>query len=132
MESVRKKFFTLFFSAVIVLALGLTGFTNGASTAPSITWSRTYTGSGLLEVDSLLQTGDGGFLLAGTTSNGPSQPTYIELVKVDSLGNIDSPSTLQNLTPTPSVPEFPIWIVIVLFVTTMTSLLASRKKVRNF
>lgn len=98
MESVRKKFFTLFFSAVIVLALGLTGFTSDASTAPSITWSRTNIGSNLLEVGSLLQTGDGGFLLAGTTSSGPSQPTFIELVKVDSLGNVQWNKTYEGMS----------------------------------
>ena len=92
----RKKFFTLFFLAVIVFALGLTGFTSVASTAPSIVWSRTYTGSGLREVDSLLQTGDGGFLLAGTTSSGPSQPTYIELIKIDSLGKVQWNRTYEG------------------------------------
>jgi hypothetical protein len=98
MKSVRKKFFTLFFSAVIVLALGLTGFTSDASTAPSITWNRTNIGSNLLEVDSLLQTGDSGFLLAGTTSSGPSQPTYIELVKVNSLGNVQWNKTYEGMS----------------------------------
>jgi hypothetical protein len=106
MKSVRKKFFTLFFSAVIVLALGLTGFTSDASTAPSITWSRTNIGSNLLEVDSLLQTGDGGFLLAGTTSSGPSQPTYIELVKVDSLGNVQWNKTYEGIST-----HFSKWLI---------------------
>jgi hypothetical protein len=96
MDSVRKRFFTLFFSAIIVIALGLTGFTSVASTAPSIVWSRTYTGSGLREVDSLLQTIDGGFLLAGKTSSGPSQPTYIELIKIDSLGNLQWNRTYEG------------------------------------
>lgn len=102
----RKKFFTLFFSAVIVLALGSTGFTSDASTAPSITWSRTNIGSNLLEVDSLLQTGDSGFLLAGTTSSGPSQPTYIELVKVDSLGNVQWNKTYEGIST-----HFSKWLI---------------------
>jgi hypothetical protein len=106
MKSVRKQFFTLFFSAVIVLALGSTGFTSDASTAPSITWSRTNIGSNLLEVDSLLQTGDGGFLLAGTTSSGPSQPTYIELVKVDSLGNVQWNKTYEGIST-----HFSKWLI---------------------
>ncbi len=98
LELVRKKFFTLFFSAVIILALGLTGFTSEASTAPSITWSRTYVGTGLREIDSQLQTGDNGFLLAGITSSGPSQSTYIELVKVDSSGNVQWNKTYEGIS----------------------------------
>ena len=95
-ESVRKKI-TLFFLAVIVLALGLTGFTIDASTAPSITWSQTYAGTGLREIDSLLQTADNGFLLAGITSSGSSQPTHIELVKVDSSGNVQWNKTYEGI-----------------------------------
>jgi hypothetical protein len=96
MELVRKKFFTLFFLAVIILALGLTGLTSDASTAPSITWSRTYASTGLREIDSLLQTGDNGFLLAGITSGGTSQATYIELAKVDSSGNVQWNKTYEG------------------------------------
>jgi hypothetical protein len=94
----QKKFFTMFFLALIVSALGLTGFTSGVSTAPSISWSRTYGGSGLLEIDGLLQTGDGGFLLEGITSSGSSQPTYIELVKVDSSGNVQWNKTYEGIS----------------------------------
>jgi hypothetical protein len=67
------------------------------STAPSIAWSRTYTDSGLLEVDSLLQTEDGGFLMAGKTSSRASQPTYIELVKVNSLGDVQWNKTYEGI-----------------------------------
>jgi hypothetical protein len=52
-----------------------------ASVVPSIAWNQTYTGGGLLEVDSVVQTTDG-FLLGCTTL------TEIGLVKVDALGNM--------------------------------------------
>jgi len=92
----RKKFLTLFFLAITFLSLGLNGFTNCASASPSIAWSQTYTNSNLRGIDTLLQTKDGGFLLAGKTSSGPSQPTYIELVKVDSLGNVQWNRTYEG------------------------------------
>ncbi|MGD0645863.1 MAG: hypothetical protein ABSA75_13235 [Candidatus Bathyarchaeia archaeon] len=95
-----KAFLNAFLIAMIVCGLALVSgaysvsdspspvsASNFASIAPSITWNRTYVGSGLLEADSVIQTVDGGFLLGGTTSTGPSQPTKIELVKVDSSGN---------------------------------------------
>ncbi len=61
---------------------------NVSSSGWSIAWNRTYVGSGLLEVDSVIQTVDGGFLLGGTTSNSFGEPTRIEVAKVDSLGNL--------------------------------------------
>jgi hypothetical protein len=95
-QVLRKELFALFFLAVIVTALELAGFTFGASSAPSISLSKTLTGSGLREVDTILQTGDGGFLLAGITSSGPSQPTHIELIKVDSSGNMQWNKTYEG------------------------------------
>ncbi len=93
----KKQFSVLVLLAAIVFALASTGFASSASSAPSIMWSKTYIGSGLLEIDSLLQTGEGGFLLAGTTSNGLSQPTYIELMKLDSSGNIEWNKTYPGI-----------------------------------
>jgi hypothetical protein len=50
-------------------------------------WSRTYGGSDEDRAYALLTTGDGGFLLLGTSrSFGPSQDVY--LIKVDSSGNV--------------------------------------------
>jgi hypothetical protein len=96
-----KAFLSAFLIAMIACGLALVSgaysasdspspvsASNFASVTPSITWNCTYVGSGLLEVDSVIQTVDGGFLLGGTTSTGPGQPTDIELVKVDSSGNL--------------------------------------------
>jgi hypothetical protein len=54
---VRKQF-TLFFLAVIVFGMDLIRFKDCASNAPSIAWSKTYTGSGLNKAESPLQTRD--------------------------------------------------------------------------
>ena len=97
----KKQFLSLFFIALMVCGLASTGNAHGASdssssspspnassNAWSITLNRTYTGIGLREVDTIIQAADGGFLLAGTSSAGPAQPTNIEVVKVDSSGNL--------------------------------------------
>jgi hypothetical protein len=100
----RNALFLLHIALFLTLAILIPSITNAqttssdsasSATAPSIAWSQTY--NGLLEVDSLLQTGDGGFLLAGTTSSGTSQPTYIELVKVNSLGNVQWNKTYEGI-----------------------------------
>jgi len=51
-------------------------------------WNKTYVGTGLDEAYSMVQTGDGGYALAGdTTSYGPGDRDFW-LVKTDSSGNI--------------------------------------------
>ncbi len=95
-KPVKKQVCVMVLSAAIVLVLASTGYA-GALNAPSIVWSKNFSGSGLLEVDSLLQTADSGFLLAGTTSSGTAQPTYIELVKVDASGNIEWNKTYEGV-----------------------------------
>ncbi len=53
-------------------------------TAWSIAWNRTYTQSNLMEIDTVLQTPDGGYLLGGTSGLG----SKIAILKVDSSGNL--------------------------------------------
>lgn len=99
--AVKKQVLSLFFIAVMVCGLASAGnahcasdtssvssASNVSSTVWSIAWNRTYTASDLLEVDSVIQTVDGGFLLGGTASTSHGAPTEIELVKVDSSGNL--------------------------------------------
>jgi hypothetical protein len=68
-----------------------------ASTVWSVTWNRTYTASDMHEVDSIVQTSDGGYLLGGTTSPLPGTATNIEVVKVDSSGNIEWNKTYEGI-----------------------------------
>ena len=93
----HKKVFTVLSIAIIVSAMSLIAtdnhfpvnqITSAASTSTStvwsITWNRTYTASNIIEVDSVLQTLDSGYLLGGT-SRGTSK---IVIFKVDSSGNL--------------------------------------------
>ena len=93
---VKRQVLVLLFVAMMVSILMLTGLTNNSSTdqdivsaatAPatawSIAWNKTYTQSNLMEVDSVLQTPDGGYLLGGTSGIG----SKIAILKVDSSGN---------------------------------------------
>jgi len=58
-----------------------------SSTDATLVWNRTYTDSNLQSVASAFQAADGGFILAGiTASNGI--PTGLELMKIDSSGNL--------------------------------------------
>ncbi len=58
------------------------------SMVQTIMWNHTFTGSGLIEVDSIVQTADDGFLLAGSTALPPNNTPNIEVVKVDATGNL--------------------------------------------
>jgi len=62
-------------------------------------WNRTYGGSRWDEADSVIQTSDGGYMLAGTT-NSLSDEIYIPhdcwLVKTDSNGNMEWNKTYDN------------------------------------
>ena len=107
---VKKLVLTIFFTALLLSGLGLTGSayctsesssnslaSDVSSTVWSITWNHTYAGSNLLEVDSIIQTADGGYLLGGTTSTSPGTVTKIEVVKVDSSGNLQWNKTYEGI-----------------------------------
>ncbi|MGA3290824.1 MAG: hypothetical protein ABSD42_11370 [Candidatus Bathyarchaeia archaeon] len=109
-SAVKKQVLSLFFIGIMVCGLASAGNahcasgTSSASSASnvssimwSIAWNRTYVGSDLLEVDSVIQTVDGGFLLGGTTSTSHGEPTKIELVKVDSSGNLQWNKTYEGI-----------------------------------
>jgi hypothetical protein len=89
---VRKQVLRLFF-LTMVCALASTSSVTGSSDTSSnsgfsITWSKTYLESGLVSASTVIQTTDGGFLLAGRASTELHGLSQVELVKVDSLGNI--------------------------------------------
>jgi hypothetical protein len=81
-----------FFRIVLILLGGCLLSTvvavHAAEDSPSIVWSRTYAGIGMDSVQSVIQTRDGGFLLAGSsTLFGPSE-SVLCLAKLDALGNL--------------------------------------------
>lgn len=105
----KKQGWGLFFVSLMVCGLMLTGsafnvsenqpsiLAAAASTVWSVSWNRTYTGSNMDVVDSIVQTSDGGYLLGGTTSPSPGAARKIELVKVDSFGNIQWNKTYEGI-----------------------------------
>jgi hypothetical protein len=79
---------TLNYCATPSVAFQINVLASDVSMVPTITWNRTFTGSGLIEVDSIVQTADDGFLLAGSTALSPNSIPNIEVVKVDATGNL--------------------------------------------
>jgi hypothetical protein len=76
-------------AAFIVLALvASVPSTTATPKAPSVEWSRTYNG---LQVNSVIQTSDGGYAIAGTTWSSAAT-----LVKIDSSGNLQWQKTHGN------------------------------------
>ena len=79
----------------------LTGITNSSGfgqydawliktdSSGDIKWNRTYGGLLNDRVDSLVTTGDGGYVLAGSTTSFGAGSTDVWLVKVDSFGNLE-------------------------------------------
>jgi hypothetical protein len=111
-------------------------------------WDKTYGGNGESdEACSFIQTTDGGYALAGTTTSLGVYPDFL-LVKTDENGaTTDSPSPTPtptsstpisttatstptlNPTPSPSVPEFTTWLILPLIgATALVVLTASKRK----
>ena len=81
----------------------------------NIEWSRTYGGTDLDFGQSLVETLDGGFVLAGNTKSFGVGGYDVWLIKTDSLG----------------IPEFPSWIILPLFLTATLIVTLARKKLRR-
>src|SRR5512140_2055394 len=78
--------------ALLFIALVLSVFvpsSAAASDLPSIEWRNTY---GVLQVNSVIQTLDGGYAIAGTASLG-----QVTFVKIDSSGNVQWNKAFGNL-----------------------------------
>jgi len=76
-------------------------------------WSQTYGGTGLYFVQSLVETSDGAFAMAGYISHPYPDPAELLLIKTDKYGNI---------------PEFPSWtpLLITLVVVVATAVVYGR------
>jgi len=84
----------------------------------SMEWNQTYGGTDVEVANSLVETSDGGFALAGgSTTFVDAGPADCWLVKTDEYGNI---------------PEFPSWTILPLFVTaTLIGILVRKRLVRT-
>lgn len=73
-----------------------TGNTDGwlmkLDTSGNIQWQRTYGGLGYDYTDSIQQTSDGGYIVAGHTNSFGAGDSDLWILKIDSEGNIDDPS----------------------------------------
>jgi uncharacterized delta-60 repeat protein len=66
----------------------------------NIIWAKTYGGTGWDEANSVQQTSDGGYIVAGWTSSFGAGSNDAFLIKTDANGNIGSCSIVRNVTPT--------------------------------
>jgi len=76
-------------------------------------WSQTYGGTGLYFIQSLVETSDGAFAMAGYISHPYPDPAELLLIKTDKYGNI---------------PEFPSWTIIPLVLIATFALLLFKKR----
>ncbi len=65
---------------------------------PSVIWNQTFADTGLSAVNSVIETADGGFMLGALA--GPADGNRIELVKVNSLGQLQWRKTCIGSTDT--------------------------------
>jgi hypothetical protein len=78
-----------FFLSIIVLFVLLTLPLIVQAEASSTMWTQTYGGDGWDSVESVIQTSDGGYALAGRTKSFSSGGYEFWLIKTDSLGNME-------------------------------------------
>ena len=90
LKSARKcSSFQLLISAFLVASLVLLGISNvGASSSPA-TWDKLYGGELDDEAAAIVQTGDGGYVIAGTTYSFGAGSADFWLVKTDANGNVE-------------------------------------------
>ena len=80
-----KKVILIF--AVMLAVLVLTGTVYARASPPAEEWNRTYEISGITSVESLQQTADAGYILAGNTKSNARSNYDISLVKIGPTGS---------------------------------------------
>ncbi|NJD77443.1 MAG: hypothetical protein FIB08_10180 [Candidatus Methanoperedens sp.] len=73
----------------ITAVLGLLILTGQAHAIPSEQWNKTFGGAGRDVFKSVVQTEDGGFILAGSTASNLNSLSDLSLTKVDANGNLE-------------------------------------------
>ncbi len=73
------------------------GFFDLMSGASSTVWNQTYGGELDDEAAAIVQTGDGGYAIAGTTHSFGVNPPNFWLIRTDSLGNVQWNRTYDGL-----------------------------------
>jgi len=71
----------------------------------NIIWAKTYGGTNDEEANHILQTSDGGYILAGYTQSFGAGSWDILLIKTDANGDIGSCGIVRNVTPTVTTPS---------------------------
>ena len=91
---------------------------------------------------SVIQTLNGGFALAGVVANGTTSDAWLAKIESGSSSQSSqpspsastspSPTSTQNLTPspTPSIPEFPTWTALTLFMAASGFFIVFRRRVK--
>jgi len=106
---------TCLFSTVVMLCVNSSAsFIVSASSSTG--WKQTYGGDGWCQVESVIQTSDGGYALAGTNRiiiDDDLAGYYAWLIKTDPEGNI---------------PEFPLWTIIPSVLIATVALLLFKKR----
>ncbi|TFH41514.1 MAG: hypothetical protein E4G94_07830 [ANME-2 cluster archaeon] len=92
------------FSSIIIAMIALSMITGNAGAVPVEEWNRTFRGAGNASAHSVLQTADGGYILAGATCSNLWQCNPW-LVKTDAWGNEQWNRTFRDLHGANSVQQ---------------------------
>jgi hypothetical protein len=76
---------------------GVEGWLCKIDSAGKLLWNRTYGESGNDQLNTVIQSSDGGYILGGSTASSSSGPYMLELIKTDSSGNVQWDHTYSEL-----------------------------------
>jgi hypothetical protein len=102
-------------------------------------WNQTYGGAEAEYANSVIETSDGGFALAGVTSSFGAGESDFWLIKTDAEGNyapefLPSPSATENPIPTaspsPTIPELTPWMLVTLAVAVCFVIVVLKRQLR--
>ena len=103
--------YKLLFSSILILVL--CSFLINSAVASSVIWNQTYEIDRTQKANSMIETSDGGYALAGMIISFFTGKTVIWVAKADMQGEI---------------PEFPAWIILPLFImATLFAILIKKK-----